>query len=254
MIINATDFTFCNKKLSDFGFIIANFEHSAVEDTSCGNIEVITARPPMSDKNIIHGVNHGEPIKLIFQVVKTEPVTAAEYEEIMRWLVKPTYNYITFDNDIYFNVYINVVAKKICGQVYGFEITATNDSIYSYSKEYQTTISSTTTLTDESSVIGYTYPYFIAIRVQSDGDVVIKNESDTNRTTEIKNCIAGEKIIIDCENKIITSNSNSHNLSEDFNFVFFRLFNTENTRENVISVSDNIIVEMVYRFKRMVTV
>ena len=106
MAINAKDFTFCNKKLSDFGFMIANIDGSLDDSASCGNIEVITARPPMNTKNIIHGVNYGDPIKLEFQVVKYDfskcicsenPVTDEEQENLMRWLVKTSYNYINFD-------------------------------------------------------------------------------------------------------------------------------------------------------------
>lgn len=260
MAINAKDFTFCNKKLSDFGFIIANFDSSSDEDVSCGNVELITARPPMSSKNIIHGVSYGEPIKLVFQVVKfdyvtctcsSEPVTDKEYEDLMRWLVKTNYNYVNFDDgDVYFNVTMSVTAKKVGGHIRGFEITATNDSVYSYSEQHTTTLSSGTwMLKDESSVIGYTYPE-LSITASANGDVSIERDGD--RKTVISNCIAGEVLTIDCEHEIIKSSISSHDLSSDFNFVFFRFFNTEETRDNTIYVT-NANVQMNYRLKRMVT-
>lgn len=261
MAINAKDFTFCNKKLSDFGFIIANFDSSSDDDVSCGNIEVVTERPPMSDKNIIHGVSYGEPIKLTFQIVKfdfvtcmcsSEPVTNDEYDNLMRWLVKPTYNYIYFDDDvIYFNVTMSVVAKKIGGVIRGFEITATNDSIYSYTPLIETPLQSGSwTFNDNSKVIGYTYPN-LTITAVADGDVTIEHTND--RKVVISNCIAGEVIKMDCEHKIITSSNASHNLSSDFNFVFFRFFNTEETKENTVNIT-NATVLMRFRYKRAVMI
>lgn len=261
MAINARDFTFCNKKLSDFGFVIANFDSSSDDSASCGNIEIVTTRPPMNTKNIIHGVSYGEPIKLEFQVVKFDfskcicsenPVTDEEQENLMRWLVKTSYNYINFDDgDVYFNVTMNVVPKKVGGVIRGFEITATNDSVYSYSKEYTTTLlSGENTFIDNSSVVGYTYPE-LTITASGDGDVIVENTSD--RKTLVENCVANEVIKIDCEHAIITSSIGSHNLSSDFNFVFFRFYNTEDSRLNAINVS-NATVQMTYRFTRMVIV
>lgn len=261
MAINARDFTFCNKKLSDFGFVIANFDSSSDDSASCGNVELITARPPMNTKNIIHGVSYGEPIKLEFQVVKFDfskcicsenPVTDEEQENLMRWLVKTSYNYINFDDgDVYFNVTINVIPKKVGGVIRGFEIIATNDSVYSYSEKYAEFLSKGTNIfIDNSSVIGYTYPC-LEITAETDGAVVIEHSSD--RKTVISNCVANEVITIDCEHGIIKSSVASHDLSSDFNFVFFRFFNTEDTRENVIYVT-NASAVMTYRFTRMVVI
>lgn len=261
MAINAKDFTFCNKKLSDFGFIIANFDSSSDEDVSCGNVELITARPPMSSKNIIHGVSYGEPIKLVFQVVKfdyvtctcsSEPVTDKEYEDLMRWLVKTNYNYVNFDDgDVYFNVTMSVAAKKIGGHIHGFEITATNDSVHSYSQEYTKELKPGEIFIDESSVVGYTYPKKLVITVTENSHAYCGVLDD--KAMFIDNCTAGEIITVDCENKIISSSNTAHDLSSDFNFVFFRFSNTEETRENKILTFNVETIEMTYRFKRMVT-
>lgn len=265
MAINATDFTFRDKKLSDFGFIIANFDSSSDDDASCGNIEVITERPPMSDKNVIYGVSYGEPIKLSFQIVKFDfvscicsetPVTDTEYEELMRWLVKSTYNYLNFDDsDIYFNVTINVTAKKVGGKIRGFEITATNDAVYSYSQEYTTELVSGDVFTDESSVIGYTYPEKVVITALSDGDLYYGVYDDNDkRTMYFEDCVAGEILTIDCEHKIVSSSVSSHDLSSCFNFVFFNFCNNEETRENKIIGMNVSSAQITYRFKRMVTI
>lgn len=264
MSINAKDFTFCDKKLSDFGFMIANIDGSLDDSASCGNVELITARPPMNTKNIIHGVSYGDPIKLEFQVVKYDhsrcicsenPVTNEEQENLMRWLVKTSYNYINFDDgDVYFNVTMNVTPKKVGGVIRGFEITATNDSVYSYSIGRATFLyNGDNTFVDNSSVIGYTYPSSIRVVADANGDVVFEHKED-GRKMVIANCLPGEELIIQCENGIIQSNVAAHDLSADFNFVFLRFFNTEDNRNNTITVTNARNCTMFYRFKRMVVI
>lgn len=263
MAINAKDFTFCDKKLSDFGFMIADFDNSLDDSASCGNVELITTRPPMSANNIVHGISYGDPIKLDFQIVKFDfancicsetPVTNEEQENLMRWLIKRNYNYIYFDDNIHlcFNVHMNVTPKKVGGVIRGFQITATNDSVYSYSEEKdEFLVVGDNAFIDNSSVIGYTYPVF-RITTGTKGDVIIKHQED-DRTMTIKNCLSGEILTIDCEHGIIQSSVASHDLSSDFNFVFLRFFNTEDTRDNTISVTNG-MGHMFYRLKRMVVI
>ena len=264
MAINAKDFTFCDKKLSDFGFMIADFDNSLDDSASCGNIELITTRPPMSANNIVHGISYGDPIKLDFQIVKFDfancicsetPVTNEEQENLMRWLIKRNYNYIYFDDDIHlcFNVHMNVTPKKVGGVIRGFQITATNDSVYSYSVGRAMSLNNGENLfTDESSVVGYMYPSF-RIVADASGDVVVEHKED-DRKMVISNCLPGEELLIDCKHKTIKSNVAAHNLSSDFNFVFTRLFNTEETRENTITVTNSRYATMFYRFNRMVVI
>lgn len=264
MAINATDFKFSNTYLSKMGYIIANFDSPSDDGASCGNIEVITARPPLSTKNIIHGVSYGEPIKLTFQILKYDfanctcsdtPVTDEDYEAIMRWLVRPNYNYIEFgsgENKICFNVVMSVIPKRIGSKICGFEITATNDSVYSYSKEHNDNVLPSTlyNIQDKSSVVGYIYPK-LNIKVINDGDVSIEVFGDKKMI--ISNCVAGEILTVDCEHGIIESSLSNHNLSKDFNFEFIRFCNTYYTRDNSLFII-NANVDIKYRFTRMVVV
>ncbi|MCI8409019.1 MAG: hypothetical protein HFJ09_07100 [Lachnospiraceae bacterium] len=263
-MIYANDFTFCDSKLSDYGYIIAAIDNSAsIENTSCGNIEILTEKPIQNKKDISHGFKYGEGITLSFQIVKMDklshtpaPVTNEEYENIMRWLIRPTYNYITFDTDdnLFFHVKIKADAIKIGNIVHGFELTLTNDSAYGYSKEYITRIGNHGTgyLEDESSLIGYTYPK-LQISIVDSGTYTLTNDLEPNRSLRINNCTAGEVITIDCENKTITSNKPDHDLAKDFNFTFFRFLNTYDNNLNKIT-SANGSVDMTYRFTRMVSI
>ena len=262
MAINAKNFTFCNKDLWDFGFVIANFDTASDDNVSCGNIELVTARPPLSTKNIIHGVSYGEPITLVFQIIKFDfatstcsktPVTNTEYEELMRWLVRTNYNYLNFDNgDVYFNVTMNVVAKKIGGDIYGFEITATNDSVYSYSEEYTKPFyPGHTTFVDNSSVVGYMYPQKLEITVLNDGDVVVEVTDD--KSMKILNCSRDEVLTVDCEHGVIETSLPNHDISRDFNFEFLRFHNTYESRDNDLFIV-NAEAKITYRYTRMVVI
>ena len=71
-----------------------------------------------------------------------------------------------------------------------------------------------------------------------DNDVLIKSkvfklqhcEEDLldNRITEIKKCSSGEKIIIDGKNQIISTSFSEHKLSDNFNYMFPRLYSIYN--------------------------
>lgn len=257
MAINAKDFTFCDKKLSDFGFIIANIDGSLDDSASAGNVELITSRPSMSEKNIVHGISYGDPITLTFQIVKFDfdkcicsetPVTFTEQQNLMKWLIKTNYNYMYFDNkpETSFNVVMKVTPKKIGGNIYGFEITAINDSIYSYTNELTFSVNNNGFLCLNNSS-GYIYPK-VTITAIADGDVSVGIEGD--RTSTILNCIKDEVITIDSENCTIVSSSGLHNLSTDFNFEFFRVMDG-NIKKSIV---ENAKVSMTYREKRMVVI
>lgn len=87
---------------------------------------------------------------------------------------------------------------------------------------------------DESDDIGYIYPD-IQIKCLSSGDLKITNSIE-NRTTIIKNCSTNEVISVD-ENLNISTSLSSHKLYNDFNFVFFRIANSYENNQNIISVN-----------------
>lgn len=262
-MINAYDFTFCGESLSDYGYIIGSIDDSSsVENITFGNVKILTERPPLSVKDISHGFNYGECIVIGFQIIKLDehncspiPVSNEECENLMRLLIRNTFNYITFDSDddLFFNVKINADAIKKAGKIYGFELTLTNDSAYGYSKEYTTHIGDlgTSYLEDKSSLVGYTYP---KLKISpNNGTYILKNELEPSRFLSINNCVSGEVITVDCENKTIKSTNPNHDLSKDFNFTFFRFLNTYDNNLNRIT-STNGSVDMIYRFTRMVSI
>ena len=96
---------------------------------------------------------------------------------------------------------------------------------------------------DESDNIGYIYPD-IQIKCKSDGDLELHNSIE-DRTTIIKNCKSGEIISID-KNLNISTSLSSHKIYNDFNFIFFRIANSFNNNQNIISV--NISCEITIKY------
>ena len=86
-------------------------------------------------------------------------------------------------------------------------------------------------INDTSHEEGYIYPH-TEITIVEDGNLKIYNAIE-DRTTYIKNCVAGEVITLDYP--IIQSSVSSHNIQNDFNWNFFRVANTyENSRNDLI--------------------
>lgn len=72
-MINASDFTFCGENISNYSYVIASIDNSSsVENVICGNIEILTERPPLSRKDISHGFNYGEGLIIKFHIIKLD--------------------------------------------------------------------------------------------------------------------------------------------------------------------------------------
>ena len=78
-----------------------------------------------------------------------------------------------------------------------------------------------------------------------DGDVILRNEAE-DCTMLIRNCKAGEVISIDNKNQILSTNYDSHDIANDFNYEFFRIRNTYAVKTNKIYSSIQCKVEIKY--------
>jgi hypothetical protein len=265
MVINATDFEFCGEKLSEKGYIIATIENNSTETITGNNIEILSNRNPSSIKDIQYGIKYGDALEIKLQIFKfncstqdTSPISFVEEETIKRWLVRPTYNYVNFNNDtdLYFNVAITVNNITIGDDLVGFDLTMKNDSAFGYSGLRKTTIEPKEELTnilDNSSLIGRIYPKF-TIQITDTNEFQFLNTS-TGERMRINNCTANEKITVDCENKIITTSYTNHQatLAKDFNYVYPTLANDYTSRDNYVrAINGQVTLE--YRFRRMVTI
>lgn len=263
MLIGATNFEFCGENLSEKGYIIGSIESTDVDTITGNNIEILSNRNPLSIKDIQYGVKYGDGLEIKFQIFKLNcrdanlsPISFAEEEMIKRWLVRNTYNYVKFNNDedLYFNVTAIVNNIVIGRSLVGFEITMKNDSAFGYSGIRKTVIEPKEELTnvlDNSSLVGEIYPK-ITISITNSDEFQFLNIS-TGERMRINNCTLNEKIVVDCENKIITTSYTNHKatLAKDFNYVFPSLANDYNSRNNYVrAINGEVTLE--YRFRRMV--
>ena len=169
--------------------------------------------------------------------------TTDEQRFVYRWLNRNDgfhiLKIVTSENQtMLFKGSFNIETIEFCGKVIGFELTFTMGK--PFATQDCKTITHTFkaneqfTIIDESDDIGYIYPD-IQIKCLSSGDLIITNSIE-NRTTTIKNCSTNEVISVD-ENLNISTSLSSHKLYNDFNFVFFRIANSYENNQNIISVN-----------------
>ena len=126
----------------------------------------------------------------------------------------------------------------------------TTDAPFGYGDEKEVTLSFTAgnltkTLTDESDEIGEIFPY-MEIRPASTGNITLSN-SLTGCETTVKNCVSNEVITLSGDSLIVHTSNTNHDLANDFNYDFFRIGNTIDDRENVITASAPCTVLLRYR-------
>ena len=97
-------------------------------------------------------------------------------------------------------------------------------------------------VSDLSDDIGYIYPV-LTIKCMADGDITVSNTTFECSCT-INNCENGETIVIDGNALSITTDNETHNIYNDFNYEFFIIGNSINNRKNRITVSAQCEIEI----------
>lgn len=253
----AIDFEYDGQYLSDYGFIICNFESSSgtVVANAGSTISFNKVSRHNGMKYSLSNVSYDECIQTSFDICKDPDIfyeyeeriiSNDEYRDLMRWLNRKEFlKFQVFDYDnerdtCYFNVSFNIEKIKVAEKLVGLRLTMESDRPFGYGQEITTewTFSDANTskvLSDMSDEIGYIYPDMTIVINQS-GNLSLYNEL-FNTTMIIKNCSVGEVISIFGSEQIISSTNFSHNISNDFNYEFFKIGNTINNRNNRISSS-----------------
>lgn len=168
-----------------------------------------------------------------------------EFQPIINNTLNEEYN-DTFDNLSFFGTFTSIEDVYLNDRVIGFNLTFISDRPYAVrrvSGSVSTTGNSAAVIHDASDETGFIYPN-VKFTCQSDGDLIITNSIE-NRTTVIKNCQSQETISFD-EYLNISSNRNHENLSNDFNYIYFRIANSYNNSQNVIRTSIPCKIEYSY--------
>lgn len=257
------DFEYDQHRLSDFGFIVCNFEQSHGADIVSIGSEIVmnTVSSNLGKKNHFISSQYNNCIESEFDICKNPDeydnlkISEDEYISVVRWLNRNKFmKFRIIDkcqefNDCYYYTSFNISKINIGDVLYGLRLTmktnrpfALRDETYNFNI---TEPNQTIILIDGSDDEGCIYPHMRITMGSTDGDLKISNEvGDKTETMIIKNCTANEVITVDYP--IIYSSVLSHKIQKDFNWKFFGISNTNNDRVNKITVSLPCTIEMGY--------
>lgn len=263
-----TDFIFDNLRLSDFGYIICNFNstNSDIEISAISDISFIDINSPVS--HISHNVttSYTDNLSKTIQIIKnpciynTLEISNNELSELSRWLCRQNYKLFKWiktntDDEIFYNVQVKLKKIELGNTCLGLELTIIANTPFGLTKEYISKLSftpaSSKSITVFSDEEGYIYPD-TTIVINETGDLKLINTYE-ERTTHITQCTAGEIItIVGGDILQISSNNKSHDLSKCFNYHFPRLCSKYMNYINIFSANISCNIIMKYRGIRKV--
>ena len=246
----AIDFEYDGIRLSDYGMMICSFDSVGLETISSGSdLTFNTVKTTGSDIFRFYGAKYEESYSTTFQICKNKcdagkkKLSPLEVSSIQRWLCRKDgfHEFKIIQNDyadIHWNATFSAKQINLGGEIVGMELTLYTDSPYAYGNEQSVTFSITNyrgdtfSLYDQNDEIGYIYPTVI-INAYSTGNLYITNSLSPKTT--IVPLTVGDVITLNGANKTITCSSGAN--KKDFNFIFPKLINTFDNKENLISIS-----------------
>lgn len=248
----ATDFIYDGEYLSDYHFVICSIDNnSSIREISAGS-EITFNQLSINNgsKHSLISTQYNSCISANFDICKDPDyfndieIKESEHYKIMRWLNRNEFKKFNFRTNYTrrcnYNASFNITNIYIDDKLVGFRLSMVTDKPYGTGEEVKIDFNSDSPFTcevyNESDEIGYLYPT-LNITPKTNGDMVITNKTyNIEYPTIVKNCTAGENIIIDCENQVITSTKPDH-ICDDFNFRFFALGSSYKNFKNEISIS-----------------
>lgn len=248
--MNAADFEYDGKNLSDMGYILCNFDSGGNIDTIINGSQIVfnTTAVQSGTRQELFSTEYNECLTATLQICKNpcvyeDPaITREELRQLMEWLNRKSYHKFRILEqdyyDLYFEASFNISRLEMNGIIYGLELNMFTNRPYALQEPQKITIineipneiKSVTSFSDDE---GYLYPS-IRIEVEGDGDLTIYNVLD-HRITTISNCVSGE--VITMNYPIIETSVESHKIQNDFNWNFLRLVNTYKTGKNKLLIS-----------------
>ena len=247
--MKAFDFSYENKKLSDFGFVICNFGDKGLDTVSDGSqISFNTIPVAGGTKHELTSAQYEDCLGTTIQICKyscngsIQEITSTEHRNLTKWLNRKKFlkfkpmskEYI----DLYFEASFNVSRIELDGRLFGLELEVVTNRPFALKEPRIININNTVnngkhSINDTSHEEGYIYPH-TEIVVANGGNLNIHNAIE-DRNTYIANCVAGEVITMDYP--VIKSSISSHNIQNDFNWNFFRVANTYENSRNDLTIS-----------------
>ena len=227
------DFMFDGRYGSSYNLLICNINGSTEDSNIVSDNNFSTFQPAKNDKNYFISSNYSSVLTKNIQVCKTNncqivDITDYDVESISRWLCREDgYHRFAFvnkdgENTIEYNAKININKIELGNGIIGLELTITTDSQYGYTKRKTEIIldeNQTVCINNTSSKLGK-----IKVNMQllcdSDGDYIITHTfGDKSNKISFKNCVNGEYINVS-DMCVLTSSISSHDISNDFNYIF----------------------------------
>lgn len=261
--MNASDFEYDGYLLSDHHFVVCEFEYAdGVQIIDAGSKITFTKVSNYSGKKgVLINTKYEECVQATFDICKDPEifdkgdgqnemvVTDTELLQMMRWLNRREFRKFSFiyegNRRCCLNASFNIEKIVIEDKTYGLRLTMETDKPFGYRDDAddQTLMFSSSDVSneafkvfyDESEEIGYQYPDLV-ITCNAAGSLSLHNAM-TGCTMTISNCSNGEVITIRGDEQIITSNLQSHDIYNCFNWQFFSIGNTLNNKVNHITCS-----------------
>lgn len=261
--MNAIDFEYDGLFLSDFGYIICEFDGSyGVKNLSAGST-ITFNKVAKGNGSLFYltSANYEECVTAEFDICKNPDtnddmeISFDELRDLMRWLNRKEFlQFQIHDEDIdyesiYFDASFNIEKITIGERLYGLHLMMETNRPFAYGAERTFTNEFTSTslsysFDDISDEIGTIYPY-VEITCSEACDLTITNSTFDSETI-INNCTSGEVITIDCDKQIITTTDTDHAVYEDFNYEFLKIGNEYDNSTNVITVSNPCTLSITY--------
>ena len=251
------DFEYDGVKLSDLGYAIVSFDDVKGGEINTDSQITFNHFPMMHGKHQpFSSYIYEDVLEMELYIAKNmcpsddeEPTYTISVEDmayLKRWLSRPTPHKLTLTgnndyNGIFWRGSFKVEEYVVGGKRIGAHLMFECDAPFGYKDKV--TLSgylaamSVFGYNCTSDEIGWIYPK-LTITVRNSGDLSIGNTRESGRQTVINNCVAGE-IITFTENMQVHSSIQSHNVMDDFNFIFYRVCNSfDNTLNGLVSSLD----------------
>ena len=265
--MNFIDFEYDNKMLSDYGYMVMNFNNSSEGAVSSGaDITYNQVRTASDDIFNLYSSTYDAAYSITFQIGKNPCIydnqeemylSPIEVSALQRWLCQDEYCKFKVRQEGYENIYWNATfsSKQVLvnGRIVGLELTLFTDAPYAYLDEIEININmkkgENYTILSMSDEIGKIRPY-IEIKFLESGDFIFTNTMDSINT-EISNISKNEVVTLYGQNQYIFSTLQAH-IAKDFNYHYPVIANTKQT--NINEISSNLDCEIIIKYSPIIKV
>lgn len=244
--MSISDFCYDGIYLSDYKWMIGGFDN-----TSFGQSIQTDSQRTFNNISLMHGkympfssTPFNNALVMTFQIMKNPCsfddlyLTRDQVAEMKHWLNRPKAHKFQIYDGMYWEGSFNVTEIVGNGHCVGLELEFTATAPFGFKEfsqiEGDLAANGTFKVEDISDDAGSLFPTLV-ITCTSAGDLKIMN-SLNEKTTLVKNCQANETITFTAQEQILTD-STTHNIMDDFNFIFPQVCNDYRNNQNVYTIT-----------------